>query len=82
MPGDHLGLADQAPSGLNNLGGEDLYSCFAWSSATPAALESPASGVHPPRLQPHAHQGLHRALMQLAACSPRPHPIQPSQGYP
>ena len=25
-------LTDQAPSGLNNLGDDDLYSCFVWST--------------------------------------------------
>ena len=41
MANDDLGLTDQAPSGLNNLGDDDLYSCFVWSSAQ----ESPARGA-------------------------------------
>ena len=72
MPDDHLGRTDQAPSGQNSLGDDDLHSCFLWSSAQESAAGGAGGGGA-------AAAGLRVALSRAGGValgpSPSPRPL-------
>jgi len=72
MPDGHLGRTDQAPSGQNSLGDDDLHSCFLWSSAQESAAGGAGGGGA-------AAAGLRVALSRAGGValgpSPSPRPL-------